>query len=87
MAEPSLMTEPQYEYILTLLDTCILADCQKDRIQESLDGTTTSDKANKIITELQQLQKNPLDRIREGELLLQSDVSKAIRKTVNDPNT
>lgn len=87
MATPSLMTEAQYDYILSLLDTCILADCQKDKIQESLDDTVTMDRANKIITELQQLQKNPLDRIREGELLLQSEVSNAIRKTVNNPNT
>ena len=87
VAQPSLMSEAQYDYILSLLDTCILADCQKDKIHESLDNTVTSDRANKIITELQQLQKNPLDRIREGELLLQTEVSQAIRKTLNDPNT
>jgi hypothetical protein len=73
-ALPSQMSEAQYQYILTLLDTCILADVQKDKIIEGLDHTTTSDMANKIIIELQQLQKNPLDRI-------------AVRKAVEDPNT
>jgi hypothetical protein len=86
-ALPSQMSEAQYQYILTLLDTCILADVQKDKIIEGLDHTTTSDMANKIIIELQQLQKNPLDRIREGELLLAKDLKIAVRKAVEDPNT
>lgn len=87
MAAPSLMTEPQYYYILDLIDTCILADVQKDRIHETVEGPITSDLANKIINELLQLQVNPLDKIKNGELLKESDLKIAITRAAKTPNT
>lgn len=87
-ALPSPMSQAQNDYILQLLDTSILVTHQKDEIQELLqEGNLTTDHANRIISALLTQQNNPLNRIRDGELLLMSDLKRAIKKTVDDPNT
>lgn len=77
----------QFDYILSLLDTSILATVQKDQIQNSLTKEMSSEKASEVIEELLQAQKQPLERVKEGELLLMSDLKTAIRKAVENPNT
>lgn len=87
-ALPSPISEAQNDYIWELLNTSILASFQKDQIINLLnDGNLTSDHANKIIIALKEHQKNPLDRVKDGELLLMSDLKTAVRKAVEDPNT
>lgn len=87
-ALPSPMSREQYDYILQLLDTSILATVQKDQVHEIINsGNLTRDHASRIIEALKDQQKNPLDRVKDGELLLQSDLKKAIRKACDDPTT
>lgn len=87
-ALPSPMSQAQADYIWTLLNTSILASFQKDNIINLLNsGNLTTDQANRIITALLEQQVNPLDRVKNGELLLQSDLKKAIKKTCEDPNS
>lgn len=50
-------------------------------------GNLTRDHASRIIEALKDQQKNPLDRVKDGELLLQSELKKAIRKAVEDPKS
>jgi hypothetical protein len=87
VAVPSPMSEAQYNYILELIDTCILADCQKDQIHESVENNNyTLDQGNEIINYLLSVQRNPLQRVQDGELLLQNDLKIAVRKQVENPN-
>lgn len=87
-ALPSPMSQAQYDYIVELIGTSVLANCQKMDIETIIDsGNLTSDHANRIIMALLDNQKNPLDRVRDGELLLQTDLKVAVRKAVDDPNT
>jgi hypothetical protein len=87
-ALPSLMSQAQADYVWELLNKSILATFQKDNIVTLLNsGNLTMDQANRIITALLEQQTNPLDRVKNGELLLQSDLKKAIKKTCDDPNT
>jgi hypothetical protein len=68
------------------LDTCILAKCQTDWIYESLEDLTIQE-ASELIKQLKETQQNPLDRVKNGELLLASDLKIAVRKAVENPNT
>lgn len=87
-ALPSPMSEPQYHYILDLLDKSILSEVQKQNIYELINsGNLTRDHASRIIESLHDHQKNPLDRVRDGEMLPMTELKKAIRKTCDDPNT
>jgi hypothetical protein len=79
-------SDAQKSYILTLLDTCILATCQTDWIYESLEDLTIQE-ASELIKQLKETQQNPLDRVKNGELLLASDLKIAVRKAVENPNT
>jgi hypothetical protein len=87
IAEPSPMTRAQYDYILELLQTSILGDIQKQDVINCTENNITIDHASNIIRELLQLQRNPLDRIRDGETLSWNERKKAIRKATENPNT
>jgi hypothetical protein len=87
IAEPSPMTRAQYDYIIELLQTSILGDIQKQEVINCTENNITIDHASNIIRELLQLQKNPLDRIKDGELLYMKDVNIAVRKAAENPNT
>lgn len=82
-----LMSQAQSDYIMQLLDTCILATVQKDEIHALLQNKISKDHASDIIDRLLNAQNNPLNRIRDGELLLMKDVKKAITRAVQNPNT
>lgn len=87
-ALPSPISIAQHDYIIELMKTSVLANIQKADINRLLDeGNLTSDHANKLITALLENQKNPLDRVKDGELLLKSDLKIAVKKAVDDPNT
>ena len=87
-ALPSPMSKAQYDYMIELLDTSILATVQKDDIHRLLqEGNLTQDHANRIILELQRLQNSPLNRVQNGELLLQTDLKIAIKQAADSPNT
>lgn len=81
------ISHSQIDFIEYLLRKSTYSEDKKQEIFDKANSQITMDEASELIDELLQHQCSPLESHRNGELLTVKDLQKAVKQSVDMPNT